>query len=113
VETVTFYVGQKVVAITNGILHYDYGERSLESLHKGAVYTIRSLEHPRHSRDGVVGLRFVGITNPIDPCGLEMAYQGDEFRPAVEPSIEIFTAMLSKTPKENRRLAERPTVRVA
>jgi hypothetical protein len=105
-----FQVGQRVVAITKGTLRYDYGEWSLEPLHKGVVYTIRSLENPRYSRNGIVGLRFVGITNKTAPCGLELAYQGNEFRPAIEPSIEIFTAMLSKTPKENRRLAKRQRV---
>jgi hypothetical protein len=103
-----FRVGQKVVAITDGVLVYDYGEASLESLYKGVVYTIRSIADPKHSSAGICGLRFVGITNPIAPNGMERAYQADEFRPAVEPDISCFTAILKKTRKENLRLAKRP-----
>jgi hypothetical protein len=64
---------------------------------KGKVYTVTSIE----PWNNFMGLRL----EELPEVGL---YDVNGFRPAVEPSIEIFTAMLKKTRKENVRLARRP-----
>lgn len=100
-----FRVGQKVVAIK---------EISSSETHiaiaKGALLTVRGVVTSPLAHDrGGVGLLLEETRNGIHPdCGLEYAYRIKNFRPAVEPDISVFTAALTKTRKENLRLAKRP-----
>jgi hypothetical protein len=90
-----FRVGQKVVAITDVWTVISGGEGSPPT--KGGVYTVTSVE-PWGNYNGI------RVAEKPQPN----LYDVKGFRPAVEPSIEIFTAMLKKTRKENVRLAKRP-----
>lgn len=64
---------------------------------QGCIYTIRSIEHCRNGSD----LLFFLLEEIVNPKGFsyEPSFAARGFRPLRKTSIEVFTAMLNKTPE--------------
>jgi hypothetical protein len=91
----TFRVGMKVVCISDNWQNVNGGTHFGPIPRKGDVSTVTG-------KGNWHGAEIISLD------GFNSMWAAVDFRPAVEPSIEIFTAMLKKTRKENVRLARRP-----
>lgn len=107
----TAYVGQKVVCLKQGewTSEADDDMRHINTWPRyGDRLTIRDME----INEGVLGFRFMEITNPVLLYGNgshELNFAGFRFRPADDLKIDIsmLTALLNKTPsKEDLLVAE-------
>jgi hypothetical protein len=99
-----FRVGQKVVLV-EGFTQPRPGEALPEV---GGIYTVRD----RVFYDDILTLRLDEIRNPEMDYGpgygiVECSFHAENFRPAVQPSIDVFNAMLTKTPEQNLSAARR------
>ncbi len=91
-----FRVGQKVVCITNEWTV----EPGLEDCcpRRGTIYTVTG---KTKTPGGRPALCLAELPSGVGALAIN-------FRPAVEPDISVFTAMLKKTRKENLRSAKIP-----
>jgi hypothetical protein len=98
-----FCVGQRVVCIArNGWYREDNGEPTPGGPTQNDICTVIGVD-----------------TEEVVPAlcleeygGRENLWDARYFRPAVEPDISVFTAMLTKGPYTNRKLARIPRKRV-
>lgn len=93
-----FVVGQRVVCINDD---GDWGSAARPE--KSRIYTIREI----FTWVGRVGLRFEEIVNPVAAIwNIEFGYDHVYFRPVKETNIDVFTAMLNKTPSPTKELEQ-------
>lgn len=94
-----FHVGMQVVCVGNGKKR-PIGSPTKRLVTKG-IYTIREIKsHP--SWNGLLGLLFEEVTNPIHSSGWEYSYDSTCFRPIVKTDISLLEEIARKVTQGKR-----------